>query len=82
MARQHVHRSLAHLAREASKHRDIPIHVHPHRLRHTFGAEYREKTGSDTETAAALGHAGLQHVGRYVRRSVEEREAIAEGLFD
>ena len=82
MARQHIHRALAQLAREASKHRDQPIHLHPHRLRHTFGAEYRDKTGSETETAAALGHAGLQHIGRYVRRSVEEREAIAEQLFE
>ena len=81
MARQHVNRALQHLAREASKHRDGTIALHPHRLRHTFGAEYREKTGSDTETATALGHAGLQHVGRYVRRSAEEREAIVERLF-
>ena len=70
------------MAEEASKHKDSPLHLHPHRLRHTFGAEYREKTGSDTETATALGHAGLQHVGRYVRRSTEEREQLGERLFE
>ena len=47
--------------------------VHAHRLRHTFGAAYRAASGSDTETAAALGHAGLQYVGRYVRQTDAER---------
>lgn len=56
------------------------MQVHPHRLRHTFGAEYRERTGSDTETALALGHTSLEHVGRYVRRTREERERIIDGI--
>jgi integrase/recombinase XerD len=58
-------------------HRDA-IHIHPHRLRHTFGAEYRDRTGSDTETAAALGHVGLGYVGRYVRKTQEERERVLD----
>lgn len=59
------------------RHREA-IHIHPHRLRHTFGAEYRERTGSDTETAAALGHVGLGYVGRYVRKTQEERERVLD----
>ncbi len=55
---------------------DGAIALHPHRLRHTFGARYREASGSDTETAAALGHAGLGYVGRYVRQSENERMAV------
>ncbi len=41
---------------------DEGIVLHPHRLWHTFGARYREASGSDTETAAALWHAGLGYV--------------------
>ena len=41
----------------------------------------RDRTGSDTETAAALGHSGLAYVGRYARRSNEEREATLEQLL-
>ncbi len=69
-----------HIAEEDSKHKSDPIEIHPHRLRHTFGAEMREKTGSDTETAALLGHAGRKHVGRYVRNTQAEREAILESI--
>jgi site-specific recombinase XerD len=55
--------------------------VHAHRLRHTFGAAYRAASGSDTETAAALGHAGLQYVGRYVRDTDAERlHTLTRGL--
>ena len=58
------------------------IALHPHRLRHTFGARYREACGSDTETAAALGHAGLGYVGRYVRQSDRERMAVLNDALD
>jgi integrase/recombinase XerC len=72
---------LDHIAQEASKHPGArPLTIHPHRLRHTFGAEYRERTGSDTETAAALGHTGLGYVGRYVRKTQEEREKILDAF--
>lgn len=53
----------------------------PHPLRPTFGAEHRAKTGSDTQTAAALGHTGRRHVGWYMRRSRDEREAAIEKMF-
>lgn len=56
------------------------LHVHPHRLRHTFGTEYRERSGSDTETATALGHTSLDYVGRYVRRTRQERERIFDEI--
>lgn len=58
MNRSPVNPILRHLALGANKHREDEGDVHPHALRHTIGSLYREKSGSDTETAAALGHAG------------------------
>ena len=58
----------------------MPLDIHPHRLRHTFGAEYRERTGSDTETAVALGHTSLEYVGRYVRKTRQEREEVMDAI--
>lgn len=69
------------LGQEADKHSGQIIAVHPHRLRHTFGAEHKDKSGSDTETASALGHASLRYVGRYVRKSDTEGEAALESIF-
>lgn len=81
LTRQQVFAVLKHIADEANKHSsDNSIHIHPHRLRHTFGAEFREKTGSDTETQQALGHVSTKFIGRYVRKSQEERETIMEGI--
>lgn len=82
--RSRVNQMLRHLAEEANKHcgDGEKITAHPHQLRHTFGSIYREKTGSDTETAAALGHAGLKYVGRYVRKTQAEREQVLEEAFD
>ncbi len=57
------------------------VHLHPHRLRHTFGALYREASGSDTETAVALGHSSLRHVGRYVRKTKQERRDVLGRAF-
>lgn len=69
------------LSREASAHLvDGELKIHPHQLRHTFGYEMRQRTGSDTETAALLGHAGLKYVGRYVRRTDEERAELLDDL--
>ncbi len=75
-----VWRGLERLSREANRHHKDEIKIHPHRLRHTFGFEVRKRTGSDTETAALLGHAGLKYVGRYVRNTDEEREKILDDL--
>lgn len=82
ISRFEVAHVLNRIAAEANKYRPDgdKIHLHPHRLRHTFGAEYRERSGSDTETAAALGHSGLKYVGRYVRKTREERESLLESL--
>lgn len=69
------------LSREASAHLDGPeMMIHPHQLRHTFGYEVRKRTGSDTETAALLGHAGLKYVGRYTRATDEERAKVLDDL--
>ena len=81
MRRQRIRQGLVKLGQEAGKYSGEVIIVHPHRLRHTFGAEYREKTGSDTETASALGHASLKYVGRYVRKTDAERELALEAVF-
>lgn len=75
-----VWRALERLSGEASKHSSDKLKIHPHRLRHTFGFEVRKRTGSDTETAALLGHSGLKYVGRYVRRTDKEREEILDDL--
>jgi site-specific recombinase XerD len=81
LARQQVSAILKHIADEANKHsKDKPIEIHPHRLRHTFGAEFRERTGSDTETQQALGHVSLKYVGRYVRKTQQEREETLEEI--
>ena len=81
MTRQRVWDALRKLGEEAGKHHGEPIDVHPHRLRHTFAAEYRSKTGSDSETAQTLGHTSLQYVGRYARRSDRERETTIDEIF-
>ena len=66
----------------ALKHRneEQAIYVTPHRVRHNFGAEHRARSGSDTETAAALGHTGLARVARHVRRTRDERRSIIDDL--
>ena len=80
--RRHIGRLLSIIVREVRKnHPDAPAHVHPHQLRHTFGAKHREMWGSDVETAAALGHTGIQHVARYTRKTDDERAAMVEGMF-
>ena len=80
IARATVWHIIKRLAEHASAHSPDQMRVHPHRLRHTFGFEVRKRTGSDTETAALLGHAGLKYVGRYVRQTDEERKAILDDL--
>ena len=80
--RRHIGRLLSIVVHEVRKnHPDAPAHVHPHQLRHTFGAKHREMWGSDVETAAALGHTGIQHVARYTRKTDDERAAMVEGMF-
>ena len=81
MTRQRIREGLIKIGEEAGKHSRAPISIHPHRLRHTFGAEYRDRSGSDTETASALGHASLKYVGRYVRKTEREREDTLESIF-
>ena len=81
LGRDQVFRILTHIADEANKHaKDNPIQIHPHRLRHTFGAELLEKTGNHTEVQQALGHVSLKYVGRYVRKTQDEREAMMESI--
>ncbi len=80
LGRLAVWRAFQKLSREASAHIDGEMSIHPHQLRHTFGYEVRQRTGSDTETAALLGHAGLKYVGRYVRKTDEERAEILDDL--
>ncbi len=79
--RRDVARALAQLADEANKRRNTPIHLHPHRLRHTFASEFRAKSQSDAETAQALGHTSLKYVGRYTRQTDAERQQQLDELF-
>ncbi len=79
MTRRQVHKVLVRLANEATKHQGA-IHMHPHRLRHTFGFEVRERTKSDSETARLLGHQSDKYAGRYSRSTQAEREAILDTL--
>jgi integrase/recombinase XerC len=80
LTRQMVFHVLGQLADEASKHKKDRIHIHPHRLRHTFGSEVREETGSDAETARLLGHVDNKYVGIYTRKTEAEREAVLERI--
>jgi integrase len=67
LSRRTVAVVLDHIAQEANKDSGAqPMHLHPHRLRHTFGAEYRVRTDSDTDPSGVaaqprgmslLGHA-------------------------
>ena len=78
--RRRMGRLLERLAQVASTEAHL-VTAHPHRLRHTFGSIYRNASGSDSETAAALGHAGLQYVGRYTRKTQSERDDLLERMF-
>ena len=80
--RQRIGRVLGRLGEHATAAMGRRVEVHPHRLRHTFGSLYREASGSDAETATALGHAGLKYVGRYTRKSQTEREDLLETMFE
>ena len=79
MTRRQIHKILVRIANEATKHHGA-IHMHPHRLRHTFGFEIRERTKSDSETARALGHQSDKYAGRYARSTQAEREAVLDTL--
>lgn len=80
LGRLTVWRVFKRLSAEASAHLVGELKIHPHQMRHTFGFEVRQRTGSDTETAALLGHAGLKYVGRYVRATDEERAEVLDDL--
>ncbi|WP_437625992.1 tyrosine-type recombinase/integrase [Sorangium sp. So ce1151] len=79
MTRRQIHRILVRTANEATKHHGV-IHLHPHRLRHTFGFEVRERTKSDSETARHLGHQTDKYAGRYARSTQQEREQLLDTL--
>ncbi len=76
---RNVRLMLVRLADEATKHGG-ELHLHPHRLRHTFGFAVREKTHSDSETARLLGHQSDKYAGRYARSTDAEREALIDSI--
>jgi len=56
----------------------LPLHVHPHMLRHACGFTLANK-GTDTRTIQAyLGHRSIQHTVRYT----ELAPGRFQGLFD
>ena len=79
LKRAQVNEVLHRIAEEATKHGG-DIHLHPHRLRHTFAFNVREINGSDSETARLLGHQSDKYAGRYARHTEAEREAVLEQL--
>jgi integrase/recombinase XerC len=79
LTRRQIHKFLVRIANEATKHHGL-IHMHPHRLRHTFGFEVRERTKSDSETARHLGHQSDKYAGRYARSTQAERERLLDTL--
>ena len=79
LTRRQIHKLLVRIAEEATKHHGA-IHMHPHRLRHSFGFEMRERTGSDSETARLLGHQSDKYAGRYARSTQAEREQLLDTL--
>jgi len=81
MSRNGIWLVIRKLSIEASAHLEgEEIMINPHQLRHTFAYLVRKRTGSDTETAALLGHAGLKYVGRYTRATDEERAKVLDDL--
>ena len=79
MTRRQIQKVLSRIANEATKHRGS-IHMHPHRLRHTFVFEVRARTKSDAETARLLGHQSGRYAGRYARSTQAEREELLDTL--
>lgn len=79
LTRRQIHKILVRIANEATKHHG-KIHMHPHRLRHTFGFEVRARTKSDSETARLLGHQSDKYAGRYARSTQAEREQVLDTL--
>lgn len=79
LTRRQIHKIVVRIANEATKHGG-EIHMHPHRLRHTFGFEVRERTKSDSETARHLAHQSNKYAGRYARNSQGEREQLLDTL--
>lgn len=79
LTRRQIHEILVRIANEATKHHGA-IHMHAHRLRHTFGFAVRERTKSDAETARHLGHMTNKYAGRYARSTQTEREQLLDTL--
>ena len=79
MSRRHAFEAMQRIANEANKHGG-DIHMHPHRLRHTFGFELAARGVPPSEIANHLGHQGIKYVGRYIWPTQAEREAVIDSL--
>jgi type 1 fimbriae regulatory protein FimB len=71
-------KAVNYLIAEAGTHAGLPLHVHPHMLRHSCGFALANK-GWDTRLIQDyLGHKNIQHTVRYTRQAANR----FEGLWD
>jgi type 1 fimbriae regulatory protein FimB len=71
-------KAVNYLTAAAGKRAGLPVHVHPHMLRHSCGYALANK-GTDTRIIQDyLGHKNIQHTVRYTRLAAKR----FEGLWD
>jgi type 1 fimbriae regulatory protein FimB len=69
-------KAVNYLVAEAGRRADLPLHVHPHMLRHSCGYALANK-GRDTRLIQDyLGHKNIQHTVRYTRQAAKRFEGI------
>jgi site-specific recombinase XerD len=69
-------KAVNYLVAEAGKRAGLPLHVHPHMLRHSCGFALANK-GFDTRLIQDyLGHKNIQHTVRYTRQAAKRFEGL------
>jgi type 1 fimbriae regulatory protein FimB len=69
-------KAVNYLVAEAGKRAGLPLHVHPHMLRHSCGF-YLTNKGMDTRLIQDyLGHRNIQHTVRYTRQAAKRFEGL------
>ena len=61
---------------------DVPIEIHPHKLRHSKATHLLEDGFSDVQVAEYLGHSGLQTVHDYIDVSMNQKNDAFATLED
>jgi site-specific recombinase XerD len=78
LTRQAVFQGLRRVAAYARAQGGVGVHLHPHRLRHTFALDLLERA-DEAFVADRLGHQSMQHIRVYTQRDEAAVEAILEG---